>query len=376
MNSSKPSKRPKVDYWLMLKDIEITNFRGFEATKFSGFKKVNLIGGQNNAGKTAFLESILLNNCPKSKTIIELKRIRKEASDVEKAMPERAWNSFFFNQDKRTTIKITGTSIQNINTIVEILVCHSISLLKEILEDEEEARKLMTLISKNELMSSVLQVRVIQDNQEISKYPVIATSDGILLHDIPDYKNLPILPSFGRLSNKDLTEEYDKARLNDKDEEIIKAFKILDPSIETVESFSIGEPTLYLVRKEQKGRLPLSLFGDAINRVAAIMLKLINNDYNFLLIDEIENGIHYTKQGEFWEHLFKLASELDIQIFATTHSLEMIKAFTATGVSKYPDMGAYFEIARKPRNHSIIGINRDLETLKYAIEHGKGVRGE
>ncbi|MEQ9487090.1 MAG: AAA family ATPase [Coleofasciculus sp. F4-SAH-05] len=70
MNSSKPSKRQKVDYWLMLKDIEITNFRCFEATKISGFKRVNLIGGQNHAGKTALLEAILLNNCPKSITII------------------------------------------------------------------------------------------------------------------------------------------------------------------------------------------------------------------------------------------------------------------------------------------------------------------
>jgi len=54
----------------------------------------------------------------------------------------------------------------------------------------------------------------------------------------------------------------------------------------------------------------------------------------------------------------------------------MLQAFTETGVRKYQDIGAYFEIARKPRRHSIIGINRDLETLKYAIEHGKGVRGE
>jgi len=103
----------------MLKNIEITNFRCFKATKISGFKRVNLIGGQNNAGKTALLEAVLLNNCPKSRTIIELKRIRKEASDVEKAMPERAWDSFFFNQDKRKTIKITGTNIQDISTIAE-----------------------------------------------------------------------------------------------------------------------------------------------------------------------------------------------------------------------------------------------------------------
>lgn len=39
----------------MLENIEIQNFRCFEDTKILGFKRVNLIGGKNNAGKTAFL---------------------------------------------------------------------------------------------------------------------------------------------------------------------------------------------------------------------------------------------------------------------------------------------------------------------------------
>ena len=156
----------------------------------------------------------------------------------------------------------------------------------------------------------------------------------------------------------------------------MKAFQILDPTIQSVESFSIGEPTLYLRRKGEK-RLPLSLFGDAMNRVAEIILKLVNSEHKILLIDEIENGIHYTNQREFWRVLFRLAVELDTQIFATTHSLEMLQAFGDVGLeSKQECSSAYFEMAKKPKTERIIAIRRDLETLNYALEHQKGVRGE
>ncbi len=71
-----------------------------------------------------------------------------------------------------------------------------------------------------------------------------------------------------------------------------------------------------------------------------------------------------------------VSKELDVQIFSTTHSLEMIQAFRDVGVKDYPDSDAYFELNRHYKTNRIIGIKRDLDILDYAIEHGKGVRGE
>jgi AAA15 family ATPase/GTPase len=104
---------------------------------------------------------------------------------------------------------------------------------------------------------------------------------------------------------------------------------------------------------------------------------LINNKHKILLIDEIENGIHHTSQREFWRVLFRLAVELDTQIFATTHSLEMLQAFADVGLEQNQECSsAYFELARKLKTNQIIGSRLDLETLSYAIEHQEGVRGE
>ena len=357
----------------MLEYIEIENFRCFESTKVLGFKRVNLIGGKNNSGKTALLEALLLHNFPRPKSIIELKRIRRESPEISKARPEHTWDNFFLDLQDKAQIKISGGNSDERKTI-ELYVSDKIK--SDLFEDQKDIKKLIEFISQNEAVTS-LNIKVTQNQDSITESSVIASSNGIISVSGSDSNDIPIIPSGLRMSNKELAESYDKARLDEKDDEVLKLLQILDPSIQEVDSFSIGEPTLYL-RSGNKRRLPISLYGDAIIRATTVILKLINNNHNILLIDEIENGIHYTNQKEFWKTLFRLSEELETQIFATTHSWEMIKAFADVGLEK-PEIekaGAYFELARSQKNNKIIGIKRDLETLNYALEHGKGVRGE
>ena len=234
-------------------------------------------------------------------------------------------------------------------------------------------------LPKDKAGVSIITIKLINEKEAVQS-SLIASSSGSINSDrisIADQADeVAIIPSFIRISGKELTAAYDRARLDDKDSEVLKAFQVIDPAIESVESFSIGEPTLYLRKKGEK-RLPLPLFGDAINRVADIILKLVNSEHKILLIDEIENGIHYTNQREFWRILFRLAVELDTQIFATTHSLEMLQAFADVGLEPNQECSsAYFELARKLKTNQIIGSRLDLETLNYALEHQEGVRGE
>ncbi|MEG4285864.1 AAA family ATPase [Microcoleus sp. A006_D1] len=355
----------------MLKEIEIQNFRCFEQIKISGFERVNLIGGKNNAGKTALLEAIFLNVVPEPSSILLLRELRKESLLAMKAMPDKAWDNLFHVLEKDKSILIIGTDENNDTNQFTI----------QPIDPKIIDRKTLNLSTShtNKSNESTFWVSSSTDLLIASSKGLInvnGDTDGITTDSIPTTGEVPIIPSFIRISGKELTQAYDRARLDDKDSEVLKAFQVIDPAIESVESFSIGEPTLYLRRKGEK-RLPLSLFGDAMNRVAYIMLKLVNAKHKILLIDEIENGIHYTNHRNFWRILFRLAVELDTQIFATTHSLEMLQAFADVGLEPNQECSsAYFELARKPKTNQIIGIRRDLETLNYALEHQKGVRGE
>jgi AAA15 family ATPase/GTPase len=68
------------------------------------------------------------------------------------------------------------------------------------------------------------------------------------------------------------------------------------------------------------------MMGQGFNRLLGIYSEVIAAEAKVLLIDEIENGLHYSVMPQVFEGLFNAVKELDIQIFATTHSWECIVA--------------------------------------------------
>lgn len=67
--------------------------------------------------------------------------------------------------------------------------------------------------------------------------------------------------------------------------------------------------------------------GDGVNRILGMILSLVSARNGLLLIDEVENGVHYSVQGKLWELIFREAHRLNVQVFATTHSWDCIEAF-------------------------------------------------
>ncbi|EDN68846.1 conserved hypothetical protein [Beggiatoa sp. PS] len=156
----------------------------------------------------------------------------------------------------------------------------------------------------------------------------------------------------------------------------MKAFQIVDSTIEKVDTFKIGEAALYLKRKDEN-YMPLLLFGDAMNRIADFILRIVNNKESILLVDEIENGIHYENQEEIWKVLFELCEAYDVQLFATSHSYEMIEAFKNVMI-KYnlQEEGGYFEMARHPISHEIIIQKIPVYSLENKLNKEAPIRGE
>jgi AAA15 family ATPase/GTPase len=83
-------------------------------------------------------------------------------------------------------------------------------------------------------------------------------------------------------------------------------------------------------------------------RVLQLSLKLFSAKGGFLLIDEFENGLHYSVQEKVWALLFEMAERLDIQVFATTHSWDCIESFAKEAVSRDTD-GVLFRMGRSAR---------------------------
>jgi AAA15 family ATPase/GTPase len=358
----------------MIKDIEINNFRCFDRLKVSGCKRINLISGKNNVGKTALLEAIFINSKPTGDTIISLGDLRRESNHFRRELPEKTWDNLFCQQNSEVFCSINTILNDLSSKIVQMSVVDKqsyltkFSLTQRAIQRLENSGQFILLLESNINNVDYGQTIIFSDNQQLHTSTI-----SNVTFNVNHVRYASFIPSSQISSSVSLTVEFDKARLNEKDEDVLRAFQIIDSSIVAVESFSIPEPTIYLKRQGEK-RLPLSLFGDAMNRIADIILKIINNQDSFLLIDEIENGIHHSNQIAFWDFLYRLAEQLNVQIFATTHSLEMTEAFIKAGLD-HQDSAAHFELVRHEKTNKIVAINRDLETLEYGISHHKEVRG-
>jgi AAA15 family ATPase/GTPase len=364
----------------MLQEIIIERFRCFDQFKVRPFSRINLIGGQNNVGKTSLLEALYLLSSGTVLAALALKQSRQEPGEMIKQMPLEAWHGLFYNQDISIPIRLQGHyqqlstpgEIRELTLSLENSVESLVALEK--LERVENLDKLMDFLNASKV-STLLGT--FKKGQETLNTSVVATPRGILNVGDREMPNSLLISSGVRTKSAKLTQEFDLIRLQDREDLVLEILQILDPSLEKIESFNIGEPCLYL-KSKNRPRLPLYLFGDAINRVMDIVLKIIHHQSREIFIDEVENGLHYSAQRQFWQGIFKLCDRLDVQLFATTHSLEMIMAFTEAGLSLQADQFAYFELARNPKTQRLVAVHRDLEGLRYTLEvdQGKGVRGE
>lgn len=75
-------------------------------------------------------------------------------------------------------------------------------------------------------------------------------------------------------------------------------------------------------------RMPLSELGDGMTHISNILIALVSAQNGVLLLDEIESGLHVTTLRTVWNSIFDIATRLHIQVFATTHSIDCIRAFT------------------------------------------------
>ena len=108
------------------------------------------------------------------------------------------------------------------------------------------------------------------------------------------------------------------------------------------------------------------------------MLHTYQAKKGYLLIDEFENGLYYSIQEEVWQKLFELADELDIQVFATTHSQDTIKSFCKVVVENKQIDGKLISLGRSAKTSNkdqIVAVEFDENQLKSFIDSGMEVRG-
>ena len=190
-----------------------------------------------------------------------------------------------------------------------------------------------------------------------------------------NYQLIKTSPSFQENENNGIL--WDKITLSDKEDYVIEALKIIEDNLEKIafikEDTSRGERRVTAKVKNNVERVPLKSMGDGINRVLSIALGLVNSDNGYLLVDEFENGLHYSVQEKLWEIVFDLAIKLNVQVFATTHSEDCITAFsTVTNLKKYKNLGSLIRLEKVTTGIKVVDFQSD--ELRIANENDIDLR--
>jgi predicted ATPase len=146
-------------------------------------------------------------------------------------------------------------------------------------------------------------------------------------------------------------EWWDAVALTEMEEDVLAALRIIERDVDrlTLVGGEDNSPRVMLVRLKGSERpVPLKSLGDGMNRILEIALALANARNGFLLVDEVENGVHYAAQCRLWRVIFGLARRLDIQVFATTHSWDCLEAFKKAAVEEHAEEGFLIRLERQP----------------------------
>ena len=118
--------------------------------------------------------------------------------------------------------------------------------------------------------------------------------------------------------------------------------------------------------------IPIPLLGDGIGRLLRVALAIADASKGIVLIDEIENGLHYMVLKNVWKAVAQLARQYSTQVFATTHSRECVQAAheAFTEDEKYD-----FRLHRLERiKGKISNVVYDKEALEAAIKANFEIR--
>lgn len=181
-----------------------------------------------------------------------------------------------------------------------------------------------------------------------------------------------IVPT-GSVNENLLAQLWDVINLTDLQDEVVSCLQLIDESIKDVAFVGEGRSRIAIVRKNgRQERLPLKNMGDGMLRLFHIILAIVNAKNGLILIDEFENGLYWGVQPKLWETIFRISERLNVQVFATTHSKDCVRAFEA--VWKVDETKGTFHRMDRGRDNQIKCISYNVETLADALEMDVEVR--
>lgn len=346
----------------MIESLKIKNFKNLNGLEIPHLSQINLISGQNNVGKSTLLEAIAIYTNPSQIIKILSERdeypLYKEENETERINQNTNAFSSLFTDRKDEVSENNIIEISDKENTLSIQFSYFSPKT-----DIEYIKKVITITRQNKTVSILhLNSPIDSLNQRLG---------------IDNDSNIIIKLNTEPIGTEYIANFFDNIALTEKEDNVIEALQIIEPNLNKLafiaeSQYRFRRPIVTL--KGSNRRFPLKSMGDGINHILSIILALVNCENGCLLIDEIDNGLHYSVQENLWKVIFDLAKKLNIQVFATTHSNDCINSFTEVlKEENNASIGGFYRM-QKRKSGKIELVEYNAEELNSVSEHNIEIR--
>jgi AAA domain, putative AbiEii toxin, Type IV TA system len=327
----------------MISSLHIDRFRGFERFVMTGLGRVNLLVGTNNSGKTTVLEAAyLLSSAGDPISLWQLLWRRGErlpptigaAGDrLARRLPAEFDVAHLFTGHEFQSGSSFRISAQN----------ESPERWIEYRVKELSPREQLEFFAADEETNVTSRLAIEVSGNPRPMVPVVQLTRNGGLYGEGD-------ASFGRarqratelspayfittesLTGDELISMWNRIALTPTENLVLKALQFLDSNIERIAAQAsagsvYGAPTRggFIVKlKGWQQPVPIGSMGDGMWRMLAMAIAITQCKGGVLLVDEIDTGLHYSVMSQMWSLIYNTARDLDVQVFATTHSYDCV----------------------------------------------------
>lgn len=367
---------------MSFQQISIRNFRAIASLEIENIKQINLLTGRNNCGKTSVLEAIfLLTGMSNPRLAVTIHNLRGLTLTNNKD-----FSYLFHGFDASGSPAISGKSGSRQRRLdIELIDPTPLGTVEQSPGRQEptDNKPISTTIATEDIPDGLAfdfgmdgkrfhaEVKITPGNPA---NPGIGGRIGI--RSAPDYKET-LQASFLHPATimNGLQQRLEAILVRKESQGIIDALREIEPDLQDVK---LGAGEIIYADISGMGRLvPINIMGDGIIKILALLVAILEMKDGILLIDEIENGLHYSALMPLWKAIFKMAEKSNVQLFIATHSDECIDAMVRTYQTYHDsdmrkDFISLFRIDREGDRHR--AFQYDTEILIAGIEENFEVR--
>ena len=356
---------------LHLPSLTIKGFRGIKDLTIPRLGRATLLAGANGAGKTTVLDAVRVFAYRGSHPVLADILLKRDETEVVmdedgKTRVEPVWDALFHGRklDSGSVIAIGQADAE-----CRVAIRANLSLPRPDFLTYQDAS------SGNDEIS--LEISFNGRKREYSTNP--SNSRGYRLDETPPALVCESLGP-GLPGGYDLARFWDKVALTDEESRAIESLRLIFGKRIERAAF-IGEDSdirgrsgrrAMVKMKGERRPVPLMSLGDGAVRVFGVALALASSGDGFLLLDEVENGIHHAIQRDFWKMVMLTAHENNVQVVATTHSHDCVKGFARAAAELDDVVGLLHRIENDGGKARAVSYSET--DLKIAADQGIEVR--